>query len=85
MINYMLPQQVVIYADKQIKEYNDAIIDGYFAHAISNIKAFDNLTGSTFTTYTSKVVDSLKEVNENAKQFTRTGKISCPCCAGSKG
>lgn len=85
MVNYMLPQQAVNHVDQQMKDFTDALIDGYFAHAISNMKAFDKMTGSVFNTYSSKIVDSLKEVNTNAKQFARTGKVTCPYCTGNKG
>jgi hypothetical protein len=85
MYNYILPQQAIAHADQKAKDYVTSLTEGYFAFVTSNIKSFDQVTGQTFTTYTKKMLESVKEAEENAKQFIKTGKVQCPFTATNKG
>jgi hypothetical protein len=85
MYNYILPQQAVSHVDQKVKEFATSVTEGYYAYLISNIKSFDQLTGNTFNIYTKKVLETVKESEENAKQFIKSGKIQCSCTAANKG
>lgn len=77
-MNYMLPQSVVNHTDTQLKDYVNAMIESMFILTEHNVKAFDKLTGHTFSIHTSKIVDSTKDITENAKQIIKTGKFIYP-------
>jgi hypothetical protein len=61
------------------------VLDTFEAFQISNIKSFDQLTNSTFTTYTAKVIETVKECSENAKEIVKTGKLQSFAYVGNKG
>ena len=85
MYNYILPQQAVSHVDQKVKDFVTSVTEGYYAYIVSNIKSFDQLTGQTFNTYTKKMLETVNESEENAKQFIKSGKIQCSCTAANKG
>jgi hypothetical protein len=78
MFNFFNPQSMVDQFDAKTKTYVQSVLDTIEAFQVSNIKSFDQLTNSTFTTYTSKAIDTVKEANVNAKEIVKTGKITFP-------
>lgn len=85
MFNYFNPQSVVTQMDAKAKEYTESVLDTIEAFQIANIKSFDELTNKIFTTYTSKAIDTVKEVNVNAKEIVKTGKLKSFAYVGHKG
>jgi len=79
------PQSMVSQFDAKIKSYAESVLNTIEAFQVSNIKSFDQLTNSTFTTYTSKVIDIVKECSENAKEIVKTGKLKSFAYVGNKG
>jgi len=85
MFNYFNPQSVVTQMDTKAKEYTESVLDTIEAFQVANIKSFDELTNKIFTTYTSKAIDTVKEVNANAKEIVKTGKLKSFTYVGNKG
>jgi len=85
MFNMFNPQSMVSQFDAKIKSYAESVLNTIEAFQVSNIKSFDQLTNSTFTTYTSKVIDIVKECSENAKEIVKTGKLKSFAYVGNKG
>ncbi len=85
MFNMFNPQSMVSQFDAKIKSYAESVLNTIEAFQVSNIKSFDQLTNSTFTTYTSKVIDTVKECSENAKEIVKTGKLKSFAYVGNKG
>lgn len=75
MFNMFNPQSMVSQFDAKTKAYAESVLDTVEAFQVSNIKAFDNFTNSTFTTYTAKAIETVKECSENAKEIVKTGKL----------
>lgn len=84
MINFFNPQSMVSQFDTKNKAYAEAVLDTIEAFQLSNIKSFDDLTNSTFTTYTSKLVNTVKETNVNAKEIVKSGKFKVGITTGHK-
>jgi hypothetical protein len=78
------PQSMVNQFDAKNKAYAEAVLDTIEAFQLSNIKSFDELTNSTFTTYTSKLVNTVKETNVNAKEIVKSGKFKVGITTGHK-
>ena len=78
MMNYMLPQAAVNHTDAQIKNFFNSLIESNHAYIAAQVKTFDQLTGNTFNLHTSRTLETLKDVVENAKQTVKTGKIAFP-------
>ena len=85
MFNMFNPQSMVSQFDAKTKTYAESVLDTIEAFQVSNIKSFDTFTNSTFTTYTSKVIDTVKECSENAKEIVKTGKLKSFAYVGNKG
>ena len=85
MFNFFNPQSMVDQFDSKTKAYVQSVLDTIEAFQVSNIKSFDQLTNSTFTTYTSKAIDTVKEVNVNAKEIVKTGKLKSFAYVGNQG
>lgn len=85
MLNYFNPQSMITQMDTKAKEYTESVLDTIEAFQIANIKSFDQLTNSMFTTYTSKAIDTVKEVNVNAKEIVKTGKLKSFTYVGNQG
>ena len=75
MFNMFNPQSMVSQFDAKAKTYAESVLDTFEAFQISNIKSFDNFTNHIFDIYSSKLVNTVKEVNENAKEIVKTGKL----------
>lgn len=84
MFNMFNPQSMVDQFDAKNKAYAEAVLDTIEAFQVSSVKAFDQLTNSTFTTYTSKVIDTVKEINVNAKEIVKSGKFKVGITTGHK-
>ena len=84
MFNFFNPQSVVTQMDAKAKEYAESVLDTIEAFQVSNIKSFDTFTNSTFTIYSDRIISAVKEVNENAKEIVKTGKLKF-VNAGHKG
>ncbi len=84
MFNMFNPQSMVNQFDAKNKAYAEAVLDTIEAFQLSNIKSFDDLTNSTFTTYTSKLVNNVKEANVNAKEIVKSGKFKVGITTGHK-
>jgi D-ribose pyranose/furanose isomerase RbsD len=79
------PQSIITQFDTKTKEYTESVLDTFEAFQVSNVRSFDQLTNSTFTTYTEKIISTVKECSENAKEIVRTGKIKPYPSAGNQG
>ena len=75
MFNFFNPQNTIEQFDAKTKAYAESVLDTFEAFQISNIKSFDQLTNSIFTTYTEKIISTVKECSENAKEIVKTGKF----------
>lgn len=75
MFNFFNPQSVVTQMDAKAKAYAESVLDTIEAFQVSNIKSFDTFTNSTFTIYSDRIISAVKEVNENAKEIVKTGKL----------
>jgi len=75
MFNMFNPQSMVSQFDAKAKAYAESVLDTIEAFHVSNIKSFDTFTNSTFTTYTAKAIENIKECSENAKEIVKTGKL----------
>ena len=79
------PKSMVEQFDTKTKEYAESVLDTIEAFQISNIKSFDQLTNHIFDIYSSRAITALKEVNENAKEIVKTGKIKSFLNVGNQG
>ena len=84
MFKMFNPQSMVNQFDAKTKAYAEAVLDTIEAFQLSNIKSFDDLTNSTFTTYTSKLVNNVKEANVNAKEIIKSGQFKVVTATGHK-
>ena len=84
MFNFFNPQSMVSQFDAKNKAYAEAVLDTIEAFQLSNIKSFDELTNSTFTTYTAKAIENIKECSENAKEIVKSGKFKVGITTGHK-
>ena len=79
MFNMFNPQSMVSQFDAKNKAYAEAVLDTIEAFQLSNIKSFDDLTNST-----SKLVNTVKETNVNAKEIVKSGKFKVGITTGHK-
>ena len=84
MFNYFNPQSMVTNFDTRTKEYFTTFLDTVAAFQISNVKSFDQLTDNLFNIYTSKVIDTVKDMNVNAKEIIKSGKFKVVTATGHK-
>jgi hypothetical protein len=80
----MLPQTNVNHQQEKLENYLFDTLDTnkvFFNHLVDSL---DKFTGHTFTTYSSRIKNSLEYNIENAKEIIRTGKHKCPTCASNK-
>ena len=85
MFNYFNPQNIIEQFDTKTKEYAESVLDTVETFQISNIKSFDQFTNHIFDIYSSRAITALKEVNENAKEIVKTGKIKSFLNVGNQG
>lgn len=71
MFNYENAQKSFKQAREQAIDFTNAMIDGTYLLTESAAKEFNKITGQTFTTYTDKVLDSFKVVNDNVKKAVK--------------
>lgn len=67
MFNMFNPQSMVDQFDAKNKAYAAAVLDTIEAFQVSSVKAFDQLTNSTFTTYCDKTINTIKKINVEVK------------------
>ena len=85
MFNMFNPQSMVNQFDAKTKAYAESVLNTIEAFQVSNVRSFDQFTNSTFTTYTAKVIEIVKECSENAKEIVKTGKLKSFAYVGNKG
>jgi uncharacterized sodium:solute symporter family permease YidK len=85
MFNFFNPQSMVNQFDSKTKAYAESVLDTIEAFQVSNIKSFDQLTNSTFTIYSDRIISAVKEANVNAKEIVKTGKIKSFLNVGNQG
>ncbi len=84
MFNMFNPQSMVTEFDSKTKEYASTFLDTIEAFQVSSVKAFDQFTNNTFNIYTSKVIDTVKDMNDNAKEIVKSGKFKVVTATGHK-
>ena len=84
MFNMFNPQSMVTELDSKTKEYASTFLDTIEAFQVSSVKAFDQFTNNTFNIYTSKVIDTVKDMNVNAKEIIKSGKFKVVTATGHK-
>ena len=85
MFNMFNPKSMVDQFDAKTKAYAESVLDTIEAFQVSNVRSFDQFTNSTFTTYTEKIISTVKECSENAKEIVKTGKIKSFLNVGNQG
>ena len=85
MFNMFNPQSMITQFDAKTKEYAESVLETVETFQISNVRSFDNFTNHIFDIYSSRAITALKEVNENAKEIVKTGKIKSFLNVGNQG